>query len=341
MPYPNIIRAAVVGLGRAGWNLHFQPLLKHGGFKIVAVADPVADRCQEAVNLTGCQQFNSIENLLKSTDAELVVVATPSSTHYSDTIQVLQSGRHCVTEKPMSLAADEAANLVTLSRQTGKRLFIHHAHLHKAEFQHLRETIKSGLLGRLYHLRTFWGNYARRWDWQTLKKNGGGQLNNTCPHTLSVVLPLLGAPVKSIYADLRNIKDAGDAEDHVHLVMKAGNGVTADVVVTSAAVADIPKWTLCGEYGTLTSDGKKSILRYYNPAEVPPLSVLDAAAPNRKYLKEALPWQEKQIDIPPSTIASFHENIHDVLTGKAEQIVTPESAAEVVRVSEMARLAAS
>lgn len=338
---PNPVTVGVVGLGRAGWALHFNPLRELSGFKIVAAADPLPERRQEAAELTGCATFSSLDELLAGSDAQLVVVATPSFSHYEDTLKVLQAGRHCLTEKPLSLETAQADELVKQAREKGLRLFVHHMHVHRPEFRQLQETIDSGVLGEIFSVRTSWANYARRWDWQSLKKNGGGQLNNTCPHTLSVVLPLLGSRVRSVFADLRNIKDAGDAEDHVHLVLKTESGVTADILVSSAMALGGPKWIICGKSGTLVCDGKTIKLRFYDASQAAPLEVLDAAAPERKYLRETLPWEEKQIPIDTDPGESFHQNMLNVLLGKTEPLVTPESAAEVVRVTNLAHEAAA
>lgn len=330
----------IVGLGRAGWNLHLQPMLKHPEFQIVAVADPLPERRKEASDLTGCAEFTTIDELLAGSDAQVVVVATPSQSHYEDTLKVLQAGRHCIAEKPLAFSAKDANHLVALAKERGLGLFVHHVHLHRAEFHHLKQVIESGDLGKLFTIRAFWGSYGRRWDWQTLKKNAGGQLNNTCPHVFTIVLPLLGGPVKDVFSDLRNIKDAGDAEDHVHAVLRSESGITADIVVSSAMAQSAPRWMVCGSRGTLVSDGETSKLRFYDGNAVPPLSVLDTAAPNRKYLSETLPWQEKEIPVPESPVPPFHENVRDVLLGKADQIITPESVVEVVRVTEMLHNAA-
>lgn len=334
------ITVGIIGLGRAGWSLHLQPILKLPEFKIVAVADPLPERRKEASDLTGCAEFETIDELLAGSDAELVVVATPSQSHYNDTKKVLEAGRHCIAEKPLAFSAKDANELITLAKTRGLGLFVHHIHLHRGEFYHLKQVIESGDIGDLFTIRTFWGGYARRWDWQTLKKNFGGQLNNTCPHTLSIVLPLLGSPVKDVFSDLRNIKDAGDAEDHVHAVLRTESGVTADIIVSSAMAQPAPRWIVSGSRGALVSDGKTSKVRFYDGNAVPSLSVLDAAAPDRKYLSETLPWQEKDIAVGESPVPAFHENVRDVLTGNAEQIVTPESVAEVVRVTEMLHNAA-
>lgn len=340
-PLETPITVGIVGLGRAGWNLHLQPLIKLPGFKIVAVADPLPERRKEASDLTGCAEFLTIDELLAGSDARLIVVATPSASHNEDVQKVLEAGRHCIAEKPLAFSSKDANALVATAKERGLGLFVHHAHLHFPEFYFLKSVIESGDLGELFSIRAFWGFYGRRWDWQTLKKNYGGQLNNTCPHALTIVLPLLGSPVKDVFADLRNIKDAGDAEDHVHAVLRTESGVTADVVVSSVMAQAAPRWLLCGSRGTFSSDGKVGKLRFYDGKAVPPLTVLDTAAPGRQYLSETLPWQEREITADSNApVPAFHQNVLDVLTGKADPIVTPESAAEVVRVTEMLHNAA-
>ncbi len=334
------ITVGIIGLGRAGWKLHLESISKLSGFKIVAVADPLPERCAEAAERTGCETYCSIDELLEKSSAQLVAVATPSHLHYGDAIKVLKAGRHCIVEKPLALQSSEADELVDLAAKSELGLFVHHTYLHLAPYYHLKSVIDSGDLGDLFSIRTSWGNYARRWDWQTLKKNGGGTLNNTCPHILSIVLPLLGSPVKKVFADLRNIKNAGDAEDHVHVMLKAESGVTADMLVSTAFALSGPRWLIGGSRGTLLSDGKTGRVRYYDGTNVPDLTVLDAASPGRQSMREELPWQEREIVAEAPPVPSFHQNVLDVLTGKAAPVVTPQSAAEVVRVTHLIQAAA-
>ena len=336
------ITIAIVGLGRAGWSLHLQPILEIKGFKIVAVADPAPERRKEAVEETNCTAFENIDALLAGSAAEVVVVATPSTLHYGDAIKVLSAGRHCILEKPIAMNYAEAKEIASLAREKNLKLFVNHTYLHRPEYHHFRRVIERGVLGPIFNIRVIRGGYSRRWDWQALKKNGGGILNNTCPHLFTLMLPLLDSPVREVFADSRNIKDVGDAEDHVHIVMKTDSGITGDLTTSTALAGDSgPTYTLNGKYGALISDGQTSKLRYYTPASAKPLEIIDAAAPGRVYMREELPWIEEELTVESCPVPSFHENVYDVLVGKADQIVTPESAIEVVRVTEMAQKSAA
>lgn len=72
-------------------------------------------------------------------------------------------------------------------------------------------------------------SYYRRHDWQTLRKYGGGQLSNWGSHCLDQLLCLVGEQeITDIFADLRQTVSAGDAEDHVKIVLRLSAGGVAD-----------------------------------------------------------------------------------------------------------------
>ncbi len=334
------INVAVVGLGRAGWSIHINKIRERDDFKVIDVADPNAERREEAARELDCGAHPDIDALLAATDAEVVVVATPNLSHEADATRVLESGRHCLLEKPMAMDHAGALRLIELARKVDRKLFVHHQRRFGPEFRFLREIIDSGIIGRVFEIQLSWGGFARRNDWQTLRKNGGGVLNNTGPHIVDLATNLLDAPANAMLSDMQHIKDAGDVDDHVHIFMKNAKGQNVDLVVTTCQALPGPRTVLLGSCGTLVAhDDKKARLRYYDPSKVPTLDVVEGPAPGRKYGNEdVLPWQEEERDMTPSEPGGdFYDNVAAVLLEGAPMVVTPESAAEVIRIIEWAR----
>jgi len=328
------VTVGVVGLGRAGWNIHVRALRDNANFQIVEVADPTAERRQEAETELGCRAFESIDQMLEQGSAELIVVATPNPFHESDALKVLASGKHCVLEKPIAMTYSGAKSVVDLAREKNLHLFVHHQHLFAPEYNFIREVMESGVLGEVFEIRFNWVGYSRRNDWQTLKKNGGGHLNNHGPHALTSMLALLNAPVSALLATSQHIKDAGDAEDHAHLFLQTANGRTGDIFLSTACALPQPKFTVLGSFGTMVSDtGETAKLRFYDPAQAAPLEVIDGPAAGRKYGSgDQLPWQEEERPVQPiADPGTFYGNVSAVMAGSAEIRVTPESALEVTR----------
>jgi predicted dehydrogenase len=242
----------------------------------------------------------------------------------------------------MATSVAEADSMIKAAENARKKLFIHQNYRFFDEFWHLRETIDSGLLGEVFQIRAHWGHYGRRNDWQTLKKNGGGVLNNTGPHPLDYLLQLLDAACVDVWSSMRHVKDAGDCEDHVKLLLRGANGRVAELELSTATASPAVKWTILGSCGALWSDGKTSRIRRYDPSKVPPLRVVDGYAPERRYgvfgAEESIPWEEKEVPcVPAVKHGNFYDNVSEVLLKGHDMVVKPEHAREIIRVIGLAK----
>lgn len=328
------VRYGVVGLGRAGWEIHVKALRDREDAKIVAVVDPLEARRSEAAAEFGCQTYTQLSEMLKQKDVEVVVIATPSVMHGPDSKQALKAGKHVVVEKPMAMSVAEADSMIKTAKSAKRKLFVHQNYRFFPECTHLKEVVDSGIIGKVFHIRCYIAHFGRRYDWQTLSKNGGGVLNNTCPHFIDQILLYAGAPAVQVMGDLRQIASAGDVEDHVKAFMRFKNGVTADMEISSAEniATPLPKWIFCGTNGTLTSDGKNSTIRRFDPKAVKPLKSIDGPVMSRDYRNDdKLPWEEKVVEAKGPDRGSFYGNVYDVLRNRGKMFITPESVREVIR----------
>ena len=335
------INYAVVGLGRAGWGIHVNNLRGRDDAKIVAVVDGLEERRNEAAKEFGCKTYDNITDMLKQADVEVVTVATPSVAHGPNSIEALQAGKHVVVEKPMAMSVVEADQMIEAANKAGRKLFVHQNYRFFREFTYYEDVIASGILGKVFHMRNYINAFRRRNDWQTLNKNGGGVLNNTCPHMIDQIIQLAGANIETVLGDLQQIASAGDVEDHVKAFIKFENGVTADMEVSQCekTAVSLPKWIICGSCGTLTSDGKHATIHFFDPAKAPRIEAVDGPVMSRSYgNNDELPWQEKVEEAIGTDRGNFYDNVYAVLRENAEMRITPESVREVIRCIDMIRV---
>jgi len=337
------VKYAIVGLGRAGWAIHAEILKSRPDARIVAVADPSAARREEAACAFQCRTHRTLPSLLRlEPDVDVVVVATPSKRHGPDTKAALKAGKHVVVEKPMAMSVAEADAMIRCAQDVDRLLFVHQNYRFFPVYGHFQRLVDGGRIGRLFHIRYCSTQFVRRNDWQTLSVNGGGVLNNTGPHVLDYLIQLAGAPIEQVLGDLQQIASPGDVEDHVKAFMRASNGCTIDIEISSAQniAGDQARWVLSGTHGTLTSDEATSVIRWFDPAAVAPLEVIDGPAPDRAYGNDdQLPWQETTVEVATDAAESpsFYDNVTAVLHEGAPMVVTPQSAREVIRVIAMIR----
>lgn len=331
----NPIKIAVIGLGRAGYNIHVKRLRGDDRFQITACTDFIPARMKEMKDEFGCETFKDVPALLKGADAEVVTVASYSDTHAALAKDVLKSGRTAICEKPIADSVADAKSMLATAAKTGQKLMVHHNYRFFPETRYLLDLIKSKRLGEVFEIRMRALGFGRRYDWQTLREHAGGVLNNTCPHFLDIGLQLLGSPVKEIFCDLKQIASFGDVEDHVKVLLKAENGRVYDMEVSSACKFPEPKWTVLGSHGTLVSDGSTSQLKWFDPKQAGKYKVLDKPTPDRSYVTdEKLQWQEAEEPTRGPSIGDFYDNVYAVLREGKPMVVSPEEALEVVRVTQ-------
>jgi scyllo-inositol 2-dehydrogenase (NADP+) len=332
------IKIGVIGLGRAGYNIHVLRLRGDARFQITACTDFIPARMKEMKDEFGCETFKDTDALLKGADAEVVVVASYSSTHAALSKDVMKSGRTAICEKPIADSVAEAKSMLTTAEKTGQKLMVHHNYRFMAQTRHLLDVIKTKRLGEVFEVRMRALNFGRRYDWQTLRQFYGGVLNNTCPHFIDVGLQLLASPVADLFCDLKQIASFGDVEDHVKVLLKGENGRVYDMEVSSVCKFPEPLWTVLGSQGTLVSDGSTSTIAWFDPKKAGKYKVLDKPTPDRSYVTdEKIPWQEEQVPSTGPSIGDFYDNVHAVLRQGRAMVVKPEEALEVVRVTQLCK----
>jgi len=332
------IRIAVVGLGRSGYSIHVARLRNDARFRIVAVTDWLEERRNEVAGELGCEAYPDHQALLRSAEAEVAVAASYSNTHAPISRDVLNSGRHAICEKPIADSLAAARSMLEAAKRNRRKLLVHHNYRFAPDVRHILDVIRTKRIGEVFEVRMRSFDFSRRNDWQTLRKYHGGVFNNTCSHFIDAGLQFLGAPVKEVFCDLKHISDAGDAEDHVKVVLKAENGRVYDMEVSSACKFGEPKWTVLGTQGTLVSDGRTSRIAWFDPKQLGKLKVVETPPPERKYGNDdVIPWQSEEVPSVGPSIGDFYDNVWAVLREGKALIVKPEEALEVVRITQIAK----
>lgn len=96
-----VLRAALIGAGMMGRN-HARVLPTLEGIKFVAVVDENGDQHEVRGDAA---LFNSLDEL-STGDVDFAVVATPTITHESTVLQLLDLGVHVLVEKPIADTTD-------------------------------------------------------------------------------------------------------------------------------------------------------------------------------------------------------------------------------------------
>ena len=333
------LKTAVVGLGRIGWQFHFKQSVASDQFNLCAVVDPLPDRLAEAHQESGCKGYSDFDALLQNETLDVIAIASPTTYHEEMTCAAIEKGCHVILEKPMTTSLESADRMIACAQKNARRIFVYQPHRLTPETQTAKEVIESGLLGDIYAIKRAVYRFVRRNDWQSLRKNGGGMLNNYGAHYIDQLMYLSdSSQITDINCNLWSIASLGDADDVVKAWIKNKSGQLLDVEINQASALTLDGWHICGEYGTAVREGDVFKAKYYEPAEAPPLEVVEGAAPGRSYdNQDRLPWKEKEFAIKKDKTLDFYANVYNAITHNATPYIPIEESRELVRVLDHCR----
>ncbi|MHB9131836.1 MAG: Gfo/Idh/MocA family protein [Armatimonadota bacterium] len=339
-----VLRVGIGGYGRSGCDIHAAWLKEAPAqFQVVAVADQLPERREDAVRDFGCAVYDDYQELLAKTEMDLFINALPSFLHAPVTAQALQAGFNVVCEKPSGSTVAQFDQMANAAQQAGKLFAPFQNSRFYPFFRKMREVIDSGVLGEILLVRTSWGSFGRRWDWQTLQEMSGGNLRNTGPHPLDHAIMLFGRSTPQVFCRMRAIQHCGGDADDFTLVTLYGEGAPTIEITLNSYLAYPPEdmYNISGTLGGMAGGPGSLRWKYYDPAQAPVPERWHPWSDNRKYCSEQLPWVEETWE--PSgdegnsfrnNSRAFYNNIYDVLVNGAELIVKHEQVRRQIAVIE-------
>lgn len=123
------------------------------GCKIVAVAEPLADRAQEFARRWNIPRvYSSAEELLRHERLAFVDIATRPDTHLP-LVELAAAHRvHAICQKPLAPTLEECIRMMEVCRAAQVRLLIHENWRWQAWYREVKKLIEAGTFGRIYHL---------------------------------------------------------------------------------------------------------------------------------------------------------------------------------------------
>ena len=331
------IKTAILGYGRNGSTMHAGAIENSDDFELTHVCDIDGEAINKAEQRFKCKTYHDYRQMIKEKDIDLVVIVTRSSQHCEMTCEFLKAGKNVLVTKPWAVNAGEAEKMIAASKESGSMLLPWLPARWGVDLLRLRELIESGAIGKVFQVRRSQYIFSIRHDWQTQKKYGGGYLLNWGPHLIDQPIQLIGSPVKSVYAETRQIINPNDGEDVFYAVMKTESGVTI-ISEHNIAAPKLPDWVIQGDAGTIFVYGNKIEIHKAAPVESKDAGGYGESfdiniSVDEKIMGESFNWG----DLYGNT-DYIYSHIAESVRGEKPYDVTPESALSLTRVMDASRL---
>ncbi len=124
--------------------------MKRKDVQIVALVDIKLEFAQAMKDRRGldCGVYDSIEEAVAATGANLVFDITVPSSHYTISTAAMKLGCHVMSEKPLAETLEQCDSIVRLSEQTGRSHAVMQNRRYDTRIRSLRQLLDAGTIGR-------------------------------------------------------------------------------------------------------------------------------------------------------------------------------------------------
>jgi predicted dehydrogenase len=213
MTTDHTIKFAVIGCGHIG-KRHAEMISRNPESQLTALID-IRPKEQLGIDAWQVPFFASVEDFLAAgIETDVVNIATPNGFHAAHALQVLESRRHVVIEKPMALTKQDAEKVIYKALHVHKHVFAVMQNRYSPPSIWIKELVDSGKLGQVFmvQLNCYWNRderYYKPGKWHGKKDLDGGTLFTQFSHFIDIMYWLFG--------DIQNIRSRITSFNHSHL----------------------------------------------------------------------------------------------------------------------------
>jgi len=211
-----MLKVALIGYGYWGSKLarNFQNLEY---FNLVAIADKEPKNLLLAKkNYPLTKVFKNYKKAIKNNTIDLVIISSPTITHYKISKFALENSKHVLVEKPLSLSLKEVKKLNKIANNKKKLIFVDYPFLFSGTINFIKKIINKGTYGRILEIESFREQAPIRKDVNVIW--------DLCTHDISILTYLLKANPRSIHTiKKKNIK--GSFCDTAYVNLKYPNNL--------------------------------------------------------------------------------------------------------------------
>lgn len=250
------IAVGLIGYGLAGSVFHVPIIQAVPRLRIAGVASSRADDI--ARDLPGVRRFGSPEQLITDPEIELIVVATPNTSHFALGRAALLAAKPVVIDKPIATTSAEAAALINLAVEQDVLLSTYQNRRWDNDFLTLRAAIDDGRLGEISYCEARYDRFrlSIKPGWREESLPGSGILFDLGSHLIDQALLLFGSP-SAVAADLAAQRPGALVADYFHLILHYP-GRRAILHASTLAPGPGPHFTVHGDRASFVKFGMDS-----------------------------------------------------------------------------------
>lgn len=193
------VRVAVIGAGAIAQIAHLPALKRLPNVEVAAICDTDSAKARALASRFGvADTSDDIEDVLRYSHADAVVLCTPNHLHEIHVMAALAAGVHVLCERPLALTVAGVERVLRAAERYGRRVMVAMNHRFRSDVQAVRGFLSRNELGPIQAVRGGWHTYQpprllAGWRLRRQEAGGGAFLDLGVP-LLDLGLWLAGWP---------------------------------------------------------------------------------------------------------------------------------------------------
>jgi predicted dehydrogenase len=270
-----MLRVSIVGCGKIA-DSHAEQIRRINGCEIVGVCDREELMAKQLAERFSIKMFFSdIQDLLDKARPDVVHITTPPQSHFELGRLCLERGCHIYVEKPFTLDAPQALELIRMAERRGLKVTVGHDGQFSHAANRLRELVGQGYLGGdPVHMESYYcydlgtGSYANailgdKNHW--VRRLPGKLLHNTIGHGIARVAEHLKSYAPTVIAHgfiSPALRARGEQEmfDELRVIIAEGGGATAYFTFSARMRPSLHQFRIFGPRNGLFLDEDEQVV---------------------------------------------------------------------------------
>jgi len=251
------LKVSLIGYGFAAKAFHLPIILNNENYELKQIMTRNKTRQKEIKSLyPNVEIITSYDDAVKSSEIDLVVIATTNDVHYEYTKKALENNKNVICEKPFVHTHKEALELFELAKKNNLILKVYHNRKYNGDILTLKELMKKVDFGKLL---SFESRYDRLIpdgsdNWRFKDNFMAGLFYDLGPHIVHNAIDLFGMP-ESVFAQLYLEADNIVVDDHFEILLNYNNGFKVLLGAEMYLRDERPKLRLIGSKHTYVKYG--------------------------------------------------------------------------------------
>ncbi|RXI21798.1 NAD(P)-dependent oxidoreductase [Pediococcus pentosaceus] len=277
--------------------------------------------------IEGVHYTTDINDIYNDPEIQLVVVSTPSSSHFQIGKAVLEHGKNTLIEKPFTETYQEAKELFDLAKSKGLLVQCYQNRRYDSDFLTTQKVIESGVLGDILEVEMHYDYYrpevpegVNEFSLDTSYLYG-----HAC-HTLDQVISYFGEP-DNVHYEVRQLLGENRMNDYFDLDLFYG-GMKVSVKSSYFRIKERPSFVVYGKKGMFvkqTKDRQEEHLKMFYMPDHPNFGIdLPQHYGVLTYLDDSGKYHEEKVVSEVGDYSRVYEGLYEAIINGKEKTVKDE-----------------